>query len=111
MRKPAKPFQPSQPQPQCLWECLKMSIGSGAGETIDKMLTGIFLIAIISVVLSKSATTVALVSAVSKAFSQVLGVVVSPVTGNNSSGLGNILGAANPIANLVSNIASGSLAS
>jgi hypothetical protein len=60
------------------------------GESIVTVLTAIIGVAIISVLVSKQANTSSVVSSAGKAFSQVLGAAVNPVS--NASGLSNLGG-------------------
>lgn len=60
------------------------------GESIITILTAIIGVAIIAVLVSKSADTSNVVKSAGAAFSQVLGAAVNPVS--NASGLGNFGG-------------------
>lgn len=58
------------------------------GESVITVLTAIIGVAIIAVLVSKQANTSSVIGAAGKAFSQVLGAAVNPVS--NASGLGNL---------------------
>ena len=60
------------------------------GESVITVLTAIIGVAIIAVLVSKQANTSSVIGSAGKAFSQVLGAAVNPVS--NASGLGNFGG-------------------
>ena len=60
---------------------------NSVGESVVTVMVAIIGLASLAVLVSRNATTVPLVGAVSKGFSGALGVAISPVTG--ASGFGN----------------------
>ena len=58
------------------------------GDSVITVLTAIIGVAIVAVLVSKQADTSSVLAAGGKAFSQVLGAAVNPVS--NASGLGNL---------------------
>lgn len=56
------------------------------GEKLVTIAVAITGVAILALLVSKNANTAGVIGAAGKAFSQSLGVALSPVTGNNTSG-------------------------